>query len=179
MFFRTDVSKFLVTKCDASGEFTTTEAAHLTDYPFDDLVTFYIGCSFTFDAALMESGIPVPHVIKQNNVPMYKTNIKCNQVGPFSCDQMIVSMRLVKRDDIEKAVAVTARFDDVHGAPIHIGNPELIGIKDVCNPDAGDKPEIAHNEVPLFWGCGVTTSMAIKTASRFPSNNLYNSHTFL
>lgn len=96
---------------------------------------------------------------------MYKTNIKCNPVGAFSCDQMIVSMRSVKRNSIEKAVAVTARYDEVHGAPIHIGNPELIGIKDFYNPDAGDKPDLEEDEVPVFWGCGVTTSVAIKTAS--------------
>lgn len=163
--FRTDVSKYLVTKRDASGKHTTVPAWELTEYPFDDMVTFYIGCSFTFDNALIDAGIPIYHVLKSKNVAMYNANIKCNPVGPFSCDKMVVSMRLVKKDDIEKAVAITAKYHDVHGAPIHIGDPRMIGIEDVLRPDAGDEPECNEDEVPVFWGCGVTTSVAIKTAS--------------
>lgn len=121
----------------------------------DDFVSFLLGCSFTFESALMEASIEIRHIIKKTNVPMYITNIKCKNAGIFS-GPTVVSMRPMPADKVIKAVQITSRYPSVHGAPIHIGEPELIGIKNIYKPDFGDPVEIYENEIPVFWACGVT-----------------------
>ena len=131
------------------------EPTDVLKYWRDDLVAFLLGCSFSFEGALIEAGIPIRHIDSGCNVPMYITNIQCNPAGRLS-GPMVVSMRPVKHSQVVKAALCTGRFPAVHGAPVHIGDPAVIGIKDVNKPDFGDPVEIRDGEVPVFWACGVT-----------------------
>lgn len=121
----------------------------------DDLVSFLIGCSFSFESELLEAGIGVRHIEENCNVPMFKTNIPCVPAGVFK-GSMVVSMRPLPYDQVVKAVMVTGEMPRVHGAPVHIGTPEAIGIADIQKPDFGDPVTIKEGEVPVFWPCGVT-----------------------
>ena len=132
----------------------------------DDLVTFVIGCSFTFEAALLEAGVPVRHIEQGVNVPMFRTNRACRPAGRMR-SELVVSMRPVPAGQVATAVQVTARVPAVHGAPVHVGDPEGLGIPDLEKPDFGDPVEIRAGEVPVFWACGVTPQAAIM-ASRPP-----------
>ncbi|WZL74996.1 putative hydro-lyase [Clostridiaceae bacterium 35-E11] len=125
----------------------------------DDFVSFLLGCSFTFEAALIEENIEVRHIQAQTNVPMYITNIQCKPAGVFA-GPMVVSMRPIPFDQVVKAVQITSRYPSVHGAPVHIGDPKHIGIHDIYAPDFGDAVEIKENEIPVFWACGVTPQAA-------------------
>jgi uncharacterized protein YcsI (UPF0317 family) len=125
----------------------------------DDLVSFLIGCSFTFESALVEAGIPVRHVEQGCNVPMYITSIATAPAGAFH-GPMVVSMRPVPADKVVRAVQVTSRFPSVHGAPVHLGDPAAIGIREIARPELGDAVEIREGEVPVFWACGVTPQAA-------------------
>lgn len=126
----------------------------------DDLVSFVIGCSFSFEWALLAAGVPLRHVSSGKNVAMYRTNIATAAAGRFS-GPLVVSMRPLHSTDVVRAVQVTSRFPDVHGAPVHIGAPERIGIRDLSVPDFGDVPEIGDDETPVFWACGVTPQAAV------------------
>lgn len=128
-----------------------------------DLVSFVLGCSFSFEHELMEAGIPLRHVQQGRNVAMYKTNISTVPAGPFH-GPLVVSMRPMKAADAIKAVLVTARTPRVHGAPVHIGNPSLIGISDLSVPDFGDAVEVMDDELPVFWACGVTPQAIVMAA---------------
>jgi uncharacterized protein YcsI (UPF0317 family) len=132
----------------------------------DDLVSFLLGCSFSFESALMNAGVSLRHVERGSNVSMYVTNIDTQSAGVFS-GPMVVSMRPIRRDLIVRAVQVTSRFPAVHGAPIHIGDPEAIGIEDISRPDLGDPTEIEEGEVPVFWACGVTPQV-VAMKSKLP-----------
>jgi len=121
----------------------------------DDLVSFLLGCSFTFEAALMDAGIPLRHLEQGRGVPMYRTSLETDSAGPFT-GPVVVSMRPIKSSQVPRAVQVTSRFPSVHGAPLHIGDPAAIGIEDIGRPDYGERTEILHGEVPVFWACGVT-----------------------
>ena len=120
-----------------------------------DFVSFLIGCSFSFESALAQAGIPLRHVVQQRNVAMYRTNIACTPAGRFG-GEMVVSMRPIRSRDVAKVVEICARFPQAHGAPVHVGNPRALGIADLMRPDYGDAVEILDDEVPVFWGCGVT-----------------------
>lgn len=133
-----------------SGEYTD-----VSEFWQDDFVSFLIGCSFSFESALLEVNIPVRHIEENCNVPMYKTNIPCTPAGVFH-GNMVVSMRPIPYELVAKAVLVTGEMPRVHGAPIHIGTPEAIGIMDLYHPDFGDMVTIREGEVPVFWPCGVT-----------------------
>lgn len=126
----------------------------------DDLVSFLIGCSFSFESELLEAGIPVRQIEEHKNVPMFNTNIACEPAGIFH-GNMVVSMRPIPYDLVTKAVQVTASMPRVHGAPIHIGDPAAIGIQDINCPDYGDSVTIRPGEVPVFWPCGVTPQNVI------------------
>ena len=128
-----------------------------------DLVTFVIGCSFSFEQALLDSGIPLRHVEQKRNVAMYRSNIATTAAGPFS-GPMVVSMRPMKAADAIRAIQITSRFPNVHGAPVHIGSPALIGIDDLSQPHYGDPVEVKADELPVFWACGVTPQAAITQA---------------
>jgi uncharacterized protein YcsI (UPF0317 family) len=137
-----------------NGEFTA-EVDSLVPHWRDDLVSFLLGCSFSFETAMIDAGIPLRHQEMGTNVSMYITNIATNPAGQFS-GPMVVSMRPIKRDQIVRAVQVTSRFPATHGAPVHIGDPAAIGIKDIAAPDFGDAVKIYPGEEPVFWACGVT-----------------------
>jgi uncharacterized protein YcsI (UPF0317 family) len=121
----------------------------------DDLVSFLIGCSFSFEGALIDGGIPLRHLERQRNVAMYKTTIPCTSAGRFT-GNMVVSMRPVKSRNVARAVEISGRFPQVHGTPVHVGHPKSIGIADLAMPDFGDPVEIMEDELPVFWACGVT-----------------------
>jgi uncharacterized protein YcsI (UPF0317 family) len=129
----------------------------------DDLVSFVIGCSFSFEEALMENGIPIRHIALGCNVPMYCTSIPTQPAGRFH-GPLVVSMRPLSPADVIRAIQVTTRLPAVHGAPVHIGFPEAIGIKDLGNRDYGDAVPVNAGELPVFWACGVTPQAAIAAA---------------
>jgi uncharacterized protein YcsI (UPF0317 family) len=136
------------------------EPFDLFDVWSDDLVSFALGCSFSFEEALVEDGIELRHITCGSNVPMYRTNIPCAPAGPFA-GPLVVSMRPLKPNDAIRAIQITSRFPSVHGAPIHIGLPETIGIKDLAKPDYGDAVPVESDELPVFWACGVTPQAVI------------------
>jgi len=125
-----------------------------------DLVGFALGCSFSFEEALLADGIEVRHIALNRNVPMYRTNIPCVPAGVFA-GPMVVSMRPMTPADAIRAVQITSRFPSVHGAPVHLGMPERIGIADINNPDYGDPVPVGTGELPVFWACGVTPQAVI------------------
>ncbi|ARU47597.1 putative hydro-lyase [Sulfurospirillum diekertiae] len=138
----------------------------ITPYYNPDLVFFLIGCSFSFETALIENGMPLRHVDQQKNVAMYRTNIALKPVEGFA-GEMVVSMRPIKKEKVADACVVTSHFPRMHGSPIQVGYPEMIGINDVSKPDYGDAIEIKADEIPLFWPCGVTPQNVI-TAMKLP-----------
>lgn len=136
------------------------EVTSVEDYWEDDFVSFIIGCSFSFEAELIAAGIEVRNISEGVNVPMFNTNIPLQEAGPFH-GNMVVSMRPIPEEQVVKSVEVTAAMPKVHGAPIQIGHPEKIGIKDIFRPDYGDSVTIKEGEIPVFWPCGVTPQNVI------------------
>jgi len=159
---RTDLPRYRVWK---DGE-CVDEPTDVTGYWKDDLVAFLLGCSFTFEAALMEAKVPIRHIECGCNVPMYKTSIQTVPAGRLK-GPLVVTMRPIPAGLIPRAVASTARFPAVHGAPVHVGEPEAIGIGDIGKPDFGDPVPVYEGELPVFWACGVTPQAAL-VASRVP-----------
>lgn len=144
---------------------TLTNQEHdISSYWQDDFVSFAIGCSFTFERALIDAGIPMRHVESDLTVPMFKTNVPTNAAGKFG-GQTVMSMRPIKHSDIESVFNICKHYPHAHGEPMHIGNPHKIGILDVNSPDWGDSVQINEDETPVFWGCGVTSQAAITTAA--------------
>ena len=131
------------------------EPTDATAYWTENTVAFVIGCSFTFEQALLDNNVPVAHIEQGVNVPMYLTNIDCEPAGVFS-GKMVVSMRPIPANLVSDAVRITSRYPAVHGAPVHVGEPGLIGIDDLAAPDFGDAVDIPAGWVPVFWACGVT-----------------------
>ncbi|HEV3257037.1 MAG TPA: putative hydro-lyase [Gemmataceae bacterium] len=148
---RTDLPRYRVYR---HGDLVD-EPADLMAWWRDDLVAFLIGCSFTFENALLRAGLPVRHLEAGCNVPMYESNIPCHPAGIFR-GPMVVSMRPMTPGQAIAAVRVCARFPRAHGAPLHFGDPAAIGIRDLGRPDYGDPVEVRPGEVPVFWACGVT-----------------------
>lgn len=130
----------------------------------DDFVAFAIGCSFTFERALLSAGIGMRHIEQNLTVPMYETNINTNQVGAFA-GSAVVSMRPIKESDVQTVKNICEQYPHAHGAPIHVGNPSEIGVANIDKPEWGSAVSIAENEVPVFWGCGVTSQVAIINAA--------------
>ena len=155
---RTDLPRYRVWR---NGELVA-EPNDVVEYWRDDLVSFVIGCSFSFEEALMANGIEMRHIVRGCNVPMYRTSIPTVQAGPFR-GPMVVSMRPMSPANAIRAIEITSRFPAVHGAPVHIGNPGLIGIKNINTPDYGDAVPVQENEIPVFWACGVTPQSVIAT----------------
>ena len=148
---RFDLPKYRVFR---DGEMVA-EVEDIAEWWREDLVSFLLGCSFSFESALIQVGISLPHIERGTNVAMYITSIETAAAGAFS-GPMVVSMRSIPREKVVRAVQVTSRFPAVHGAPVHIGDPEAIGIRDISKPDLGAPVEINEGEVPVFWACGVT-----------------------
>jgi uncharacterized protein YcsI (UPF0317 family) len=128
----------------------------------DDLVAFVLGCSFSFEEALTAEGIELRHITCNATVPMYRTSVATAPAGPFH-GPMVVSMRPLKPADAIRAIQITTRFPAVHGAPVHIGKPDLIGIADLMKPDYGDPVPVNDDEIPVFWACGVTPQSVVAT----------------
>lgn len=156
---RHDVPQYKIFK---DGQFIE-QVGDIEPYWQDDLVTFVIGCSFSFEAALMAEGIEVRHITQGTTVPMYRTSLPTVPAGPFS-GEVVVSMRPLSVKDAIRAVEITSRFPQAHGTPLHFGDPAEIGIQDINRPDFGDPAEIKAGEVPVFWACGVTPQVAITKA---------------
>ena len=129
----------------------------------DDFVGFLIGCSFSFEEALMREGIEVRHIAQGRNVPMFKTNVMTKQAGPFF-GPTVCSMRPMTPENARRAYEITEKMPNVHGAPLHMGDPEEIGIADIMKPDYGDAVDIHPGEIPVFWPCGVTPQAAVENA---------------
>ena len=157
---RTDLPKYRVYEKGA----LKAEVDGVIQFFHQGMVSFLLGCSFSFENAMLASGLPVRNIEEGKNVSMYVTNIPCIPSGPFACP-LVVSMRPMKPEQAVRAVQVTTRFHLTHGAPIHIGSPDEIGIKDLSRPDFGDPVTIHPGEVPLFWACGVTSTLAALSAS--------------
>lgn len=153
----TDLPKYRIyEKGKLTGEYTD-----IASYFQEDFVSFLIGCSFSFESELIEAGISIRHMEEHCNVPMYRTNIPCESAGIFH-GNMVVSMRPIPYHQVIKAVMVTEMMPKVHGAPIHIGDPDMLGIKDINCPDYGDRVTIKDGEIPVFWPCGVTPQAVIE-----------------
>lgn len=157
---RTDLPRYRVY---AGGELVD-EVTDATAHWRDDLVAFLLGCSFTFEWALLEAGIPVRHIEAGRNVPMWRSSMTCLASGVFH-GPLVVSMRPIPAALVDRAAAVTARYPSAHGAPVHVGDPATIGIRNIDSPDWGDPPAMSPGDVPVFWACGVTPQ-AVAMASR-------------
>jgi len=162
MDIRTDVPGYCVFRDGMLDE----EVADITALWRDDMVTFALGCSFSFEEALLADGLEVRNLSQGVNVPMYRTTIDCAPAGPFS-GKMVVSMRPFQAAEAIRAIQICTRFPAVHGAPIHLGDPAQIGIVDLSRPDYGAAVRVEPGEIPLFWACGVTPQLAL-AAARLP-----------
>jgi uncharacterized protein YcsI (UPF0317 family) len=156
---RTDLPRYRVWRDGEVADEPTDIMAHWRD----DLVAFVLGCSYSFEEALLADDLPIRHIERKLRVPMYRTNIACSPSGPFA-GPMVVSMRPFKPADAIRAVQITSRFPSVHGAPVHLGHPHSIGIADIEKPDYGDPVPVASDEIPVFWACGVTPQAVIAAA---------------
>ena len=156
---RHDVPKYRIFRDGAFSE----EVTDIADVWADDLVTVALGCSFTFENALLRNGIPVRHMEQARNVPMYRSNIDLVPAGPFS-GQMVVTMRPIPEAQVAQATEISAGFPQAHGAPIAVGDPAKIGIANLSQPDWGDAVEIKPGEVPVYWACGVTPQNVLLAA---------------
>lgn len=157
---RTDLPRYRVYR---RGEMVE-ERTEVRDLWREDFVAFLIGCSYSFEYALLEARIPLRHIESGENVAMYRTNIRCTPAGRFA-GPMVVSMRPIPARLVSRAVEVTARVPDVHGAPVHVGAPETLGISDLSRPDWEGLTNVRPDEVPVFWACGVTPqAVALETA---------------
>ena len=135
------------------------EVENVVDIFDEEMVSFLLGCSFSFENGLLAAGIPVRNLEEGKNVSMYITNRSCVPAGPFSAP-LVVTMRPMKPEEAVRAAQVTTRYHLTHGAPIHLGSPEDIGITDMGRPDFGDPVTILADEIPVFWACGVTAMLA-------------------
>jgi uncharacterized protein YcsI (UPF0317 family) len=156
---RTDLPRYRVWRDGALTDEPTDILAHWRS----DLVAFVIGCSFSFEEALIADGLEVRNVTDGVNVSMYRTNVACTPAGAFG-GPMVVSMRPFRPADAIRAIQITSRFPTVHGAPVHLGDPTMIGIADLARPDYGDAVAIRDGEMPVFWACGVTPQAVIAAA---------------
>ncbi|MCY4663285.1 MAG: putative hydro-lyase [Acidimicrobiaceae bacterium] len=157
---RTDVPRY---RLFVDGTHTDS-AIDATAWWRDDLVAVLIGCSFSFEAALVRAGLPVRHIEQGGNVPMYVTNRDCEPAGDFA-GPLVVSMRPMPAASVEQARQITEAYPQAHGGPVHVGDPDKLGISDLQAPDFGDAVDIRDGEVPMFWACGVTPQLAIANAA--------------
>jgi uncharacterized protein YcsI (UPF0317 family) len=156
---RTDVPRYRIYRHGILVD----EVDDITPFWRDNLVSFLLGCSFTFEHPLMDAGIQIRHIDLNVNVPMYITNRPCKPAGVFH-GPMVVSMRPIPQTQVVRAIQITSRFPDVHGAPVHLGDPAQLGIKAISQPDFGDAVTIGPDEVPVFWACGVTPQAVMMQA---------------
>ncbi|KAF1647785.1 D-glutamate cyclase, mitochondrial, partial [Eudyptes chrysocome] len=157
-FTRTDCLQYKIYEHGAS----TGSLKSLKEYSeqLKDMVTFYLGCSFSFEKAVQNAGIPIRNVEQKCNVSMYKTAVPCYSVSTFRCN-LVVTMRPIPESKLEAAVLATSESKEAHGAPIHVGDPGLLGIQDLSKPDYGDPVHLHPGDIPVFWACGVTGVEAV------------------
>lgn len=155
----TDIPRYRIYE---NGVFTK-EITDASQYWKEGYVGFLIGCSFSFEEALIREGIEVRHIAQGRNVPMFKTSIQTVPVGPFS-GPMVCSMRPMTPENAKKAYEITEKMPNVHGTPVQMGDPEAIGVTDIMNPDYGEAVDIYPGEIPVFWPCGVTPQAAVENA---------------
>ena len=155
---RTDIPAYRVWRDGVLTDELDDASAAWEEHP--DLVSFLIGCSFTFEAGLVDAGIEIRHRTLGRNVPMYRTSRACSPAGRLRGD-LVVSMRPIPAERVADAVRISGRYPAVHGAPVHVGDPASLGVRDLAAPEFGDAPEIEPGEVPVFWACGVTPQSAI------------------
>lgn len=139
------------------------EVLDINEHWNESMVTFLLGCSFSFEKALVDGGIGMRHIELGRNVPMFDTDIQTNNVKGFG-RHMVVSMRTIKKSQIRAAYKITEPLRNAHGSPVHFGHPERIGIRDINEPEYGDAVPIGKGELPVFWACGVTTQVAVRNA---------------
>jgi len=156
---RTDVPRYRVFRDGALAE----EVSDLRDLWRSDLVTFVLGCSFSFEEALMAAGLRLRYVEQGRNVSMYRTSIDCAPAGRFR-GKLVVSMRPFNAADAIRAIEINSRYPRAHGAPVHLGRPDLIGVGDLATPWAGDPTEVHDDELPVFWACGITPQSVVLDA---------------
>lgn len=159
---RTDLPKYRIYEKGVLQK----EVEEVQEYFHESMVSFLLGCSFSFESAMLAAGLPIRNIEEGKNVSMYITNRSCVPAGPFS-SPLVVSMRPLTPQQAVRATQVTTRFHLTHGAPVHFGAPEKIGIKDLNRPDFGDPVTIRQDEIPVFWACGVTSALAA-TSARLP-----------
>ena len=156
---RTDIPKYLVYE---NGKLVT-ETTDITKYSNQQMVSFLLGCSYTFEYALLNAGIPIRHIEQNTIVPMYVTSIETkpthNLYGP-----LVVTMRPIPKRQLEKTIQITSQYPSVHGSPVHVDNFQDIGIKNLSKPDFGDPVEIKKDEIPVFWACGITPQIVAQTS---------------
>ena len=153
---RTDLPKYRVFQ---NGEFIA-EQQDVLNWWRDDLVSFLLGCSICFEQAMLEAGLPLRHVEQHQNIPVFRTNIPCQAAGRFQ-GHTVVSMRPIPSAKVDHAGAISSKYPFAHGAPIHVGDPSVIGIDDLQSPDFGESVTMRADETPVFWACGVTPQVAI------------------
>ncbi|MEO7133959.1 MAG: putative hydro-lyase [Vicinamibacterales bacterium] len=156
---RTDLPRYRVYERGALVE----EPPEIVRWWRNDLVTFLLGCSFSFEAAMQRAGLPVRHIEEGRNVPMYRTNIPCTPAGRFA-GPLVVTMRPLTPAQAIEAAVITSRFPQAHGSPVHCGDPHAIGIADLTRPDFGEAVTVRAGEVPVFWACGVTPQAVVMEA---------------
>ena len=156
---RTDLPRYRVFR-DGHTQY---EVTNILDLWNEDLVTFLLGCSFVAEDALLKAGLLLPHISETGFVPMYRTTVPCKSAGRFE-GTMVVSMRPFELEEAERAADITKNYPMAHGAPIHIGDPAILGIEDLHNPDFGEPVTMTLGQVPVFWACGVTPQIAIANA---------------
>jgi uncharacterized protein YcsI (UPF0317 family) len=159
---RTDLPKYRIYEKGVLQK----EVEEVRDYFHEGMVSFLLGCSFSFESAMLASGLPIRNIEEGKNVSMYITSRRCLPAGPFT-SPLVVSMRPLTPQQAVRATQVTTRFHLTHGAPVHLGAPEKIGIKDLNLPDFGEPVTIRQDEIPVFWACGVTSALAA-TSARLP-----------
>lgn len=153
---RTDIGKYRIWRDGVMVE----EVEDIRDHWRDDLVAFLLGCSHSFEEALEADGLRLRHIEEGKAVPVYYTNVRTTPAGMFH-GPLVVSMRPFRPAEAIRAVQITSRFPSVHGAPVHIGKPELLGIADLAKVDAGDAVTVKEDELPVFWACGVTPQTVV------------------
>ena len=157
---RTDVPRYRVFRQGVRDESEPTDIRNLWR---GDFVGFLLGCSFTFERALIEAGLGVRHIDEGRNVPMYRTSVACRPAGRFA-GPLVVSMRPYRPEQIERVREISGRYPRMHGAPIHVGDPRALGIEDLARPEFGEAVTIHPGEIPVFWACGVTPQLALAAA---------------
>lgn len=156
---RTDVPAYSIYRDGVLDE----SVCDIVDLWSPEHVAFALGCSFTFETALIDAGIPIWHIEQNKTVPMYRSNIMTTAAGPFG-GEMVVTMRAVEKDRIDEAIAISSQYPLAHGGPVHVGDPAAIGLQDLGKPDWGDAPPDLEGKESVFWACGVTPQHALMRA---------------